>query len=158
VRPYTSQNYYREYLERCDPVGKQTDKGTRAESAVVTWAKSNGFWDSDRLTKTGALDRGDVRIKDRVMVQVKDGYTTREPTDFMIGQWLEAVDKQQRHGQWEIALLVHKKPGHTNPDMWRWYVTGRTFARLVEASPRDMPQYIQLQGYMIPPLLKGAGY
>jgi hypothetical protein len=142
------------------------DKGTRAESAIVAWAHSNEFYRADRLTKTGVKDRGDVSLAEGVMVQVKDGYTEgKEASDFLIGKWLDALDKQVKHGKWKYAFLVHKRAGKGNPDMWRWYVDGRTFGRLAMPEydwdtpphPEYIPPYVQLQGYMVPQLLHNVG-
>lgn len=140
-------------------------KGTKSETAVVNWAKRNEFWNSDRLTKRGNRDRGDVRIGLSLMVQVKDGYTDgREPSDYLIGKWLDKVDEQKKEGGWEWGLLVHKRAGKGDPDMWRWYIDGATFRKMVLAPgpfgghiSLPFPQYVQLQGYMIPPLIKNAG-
>jgi hypothetical protein len=135
------------------------DKGTRAETDVVGWARKHGFFKAERLALCGAGDVGDVRLAEGVMVQVKDGYTERkEPTDYQIGQWLDQVDRQRKNGGWDIGLLVHKKYGKADPDMWRWYMTGETFGKLIyKVIDIPLPQYVQLQGYMIPPLLINAG-
>lgn len=161
---YTNPDYYQRLVEREDPVGKTkpVDIGTRAETKVVNWAKAKGFWSADRLTKKGIRDRGDVRLTDKVMVQVKSGYTDgRSPTDYQIGNWLEALDTQKFNGQWEVALLCHHRHGaRGGPDAWRWFMDGRTFGKLTcdTFTPRHMPIYVQLQGYMVPELLKSAGY
>lgn len=140
---------------------KPKDKGTAAETAVVQWAKKHGFYTAVRIALTGSKDTGDVRIASGVMAQVKNGYTEhREPTDFQVGEWLAQMEKQQKNGQWQYALLVHKRYGKSDPDMWRWFLTGQTFLTLT--TPLDVvwthvPPYVQLQGYMIPPLLLSAG-
>lgn len=139
---------------------KPVDIGTKAETNVVNWAKTHGFWRADRLTKTGVRDRGDVKLTDTVMIQVKSGYTQgREPSDFLIGQWLAKVDEQMKMGGWEIGLLTHHRAGKGSPDMWRWYLSGEQFARLLghKGVGTSFPQYVQLQGYMVPPLLHSAG-
>lgn len=140
---------------------KPVDIGTKAETDVVRWAMTHEFIAADRLTKKGIHDRGDVKITDEVMVQVKDGYTNgREPTDFQIGKWLGDLDDQKKEGGWQYTFLVHKRAGKANPDMWRWYADGHTFRRLVtgdEPVIGQWPPYVQLQGYMIPPLLHYRG-
>lgn len=134
------------------------DKGTRAESDIVQWAKKYNFYRAERLVLHGTGDVGDVRLAEGVMIQVKDGYTERkEPTDYQVGQWLAQVDKQRKNGDWNIALLVHKRYGKADPDSWRWYLDGATFGQLVTACGPGMPPYVQLMGYAIPPLLRNAG-
>jgi hypothetical protein len=146
------------FQKELEVTNKPKAKGTKAESDVVHWAKKHNFYKATRIALTGSKDTGDVFIWDGIMAQVKDGYTDRkEPTDFQIGQWLEALDKQRRNGNWEIALLVHKRFGNADPDNWRWYVDGQTFMTLMGKGNVDttgLPQYVQLQGYMIPPLLR----
>lgn len=140
---------------------KPKDKGTKAESDVVAWAKKYGYYRAERLVLHGSADVGDVRLAEGVMVQVKDGYTDRkEPTDYQVGQWLAEVDKQRKAGDWDIALLVHKRFGKSDPDNWRWYLTGETYESLIRVCADDFapaPQYVQLMGYTIPPLLRQAG-
>jgi hypothetical protein len=137
------------------------DKGTKAETDVVLWAKKHGMYQAERLVLHGTGDIGDVRLTQDVMAQVKDGYTERkEPTDYQVGQWLEQVDKQRNAGGWDIALLVHKRYGKADPDMWRWYMDGATFACLMHVNiPMESgvtwPQYVQLMGYMIPDMIQG---
>jgi hypothetical protein len=143
---------------------KPKDKGTRAESDVVAWAKKHGFYKASRLVLHGSGDVGDVHLAEGVMIQVKDGYTERkEPTDYQVGTWLAQVDKQTRAGEWDYGLLVHKRYGKADPDSWRWYMTGEMLIRLVAARAwgdemtNTPPQYVQLMGYMIPSLLRNAG-
>lgn len=148
--------YAKEYEDVTNP------KGTKSETDVVNWAKRQEYWNADRLTKTGNHDRGDVRLCEGVMVQVKDGYTDhREPTDYQIGKWLADVDEQVKNGGWAVGLLVHKKHMKGDPDLWRWYLSGATFRKLSSngcSCSGNTPPYVQLQGYMVPPMLKRAGY
>jgi hypothetical protein len=159
---------YAEAMNGDPGVGRKTrpkDIGTKAETDVVNWARnSHGFLYARRIVQYGNKDQGDVTLCNGVMVQVKDGYTQgRPPTDYLIGQWLEKLDDQKKHGEWEHALLAHKRKGNADPDAWRWFIDGHTFMRLVypSAGPGSwpgLPPYIQLQGYMVPPLLRNAGY
>lgn len=133
-------------------------KGTKAETDVARWAIGYGMYDAERLALKGTGDVGDVRLVPGVFVQVKDGYTSgKDPSDFLIGKWLDRVEEQRKAGGWSVGLLAHKRAGKGSPNDWRWYVDGRTFAFLLgmvmDLQPR-MPPYIQLQGYMIPPLLE----
>lgn len=140
---------------------KPKDKGTKAETGVVNWAKTHDMWKADRIILHGVKDHGDVKLTDRVMVQVKDGYTEgRPPTDYLIGKWLEAVETQRKAGGFEYAMLVHKRAGRASPDGWRWYIDGHTYLRLTTRCSCDhkhAPPYVELQGYMIPNLMRQAG-
>lgn len=141
---------------------KPKQKGTAAETAVVQWAKKHEFYQAERLALYGTLDRGDVRIASGVMAQVKDGYTKdrKEPTDFQIDGWLKETEKQRQRGEFEIALLVHKRFGKGDPDEWRWYLDKRNALTLMGVTTMIggtwtvWPQYIQLQGYMVPGLIR----
>lgn len=132
------------------------DKGTKAETDVVNWARSKGFHNPARIVQYGNKDHGDVQLAPNIMAQIKDGYTEgREPSDYLIGQWLGKLDEQKKHGGWEHTVLVHKRKGKGSPDDWRWYIDGPTFARLTCGTfqPEHVPVYVQLQGYMVAPLL-----
>lgn len=148
-------------------------KGYRAERAVVVWAVEH--WEiigTDRITKGGgsadrvgtSKDRADVRLGHStphgIVVQVKDGYTEgRAPSDHLVAKWLADVDEQVGNGQWDIGLLVHKRAGKASPNDWRWYLSGTTFGTVIKRAPLGhMPPYVQLQGYMIPNLLRAYGW
>jgi hypothetical protein len=140
-------------------VNKPKKKGTEAETAVVNWAKKHEFYAADRLALHGRDDVGDVLVAHGVMVQVKDGYTERrEPTDYQIDTWLKETEKQRKNGNHTVALLVHKRFGKSSPDEWRWYVDKYNAMILLGSYPgldhAHWPQYIQLQGYTIPALLR----
>lgn len=142
-------------------------KGYRAERAVMLWALDGwGIGGTDRITKgggsAGTRDRADVRLgwgtPYGVVVQVKDGYNEgREPTDKMVGDWLAAVDEQVSNGGWDIGLLVHKRAGKASPNDWRWFLSGRMFAKVLKTDDH-LPPYVQLQGYMVPNLLRSYGW
>lgn len=149
------------YLVRDSVVNKPKQKGTQAESDVVRWGKKHEFYAAERLALSGVNDRGDVRIATGVMVQVKDGYTDRkEPTDYQIDSWLKETEEQRRRGEFEVALLVHKRFGKGDPDEWRWYIDKRNALTLMGVTTMIggtwtvWPQYIQLQGYMVAPLIR----
>jgi hypothetical protein len=147
------------------------DKGTAAETAIVRWAAKHRFHNAERLALSGQGDKGDVRLCLGVMIQVKDGYTDKikssdgtslrdrkEPTDYKVGEWLKAAEAQAKRGKYDIWLLVHKRYGNADPDMWRWFVDGQILAKLLNIPPGGYTiPYVQLQGYMIPLLLRNAG-
>lgn len=142
-------------------VNKPKKKGTEAESTVVSWAKKHEFYGAERLALRGMLDVGDVRMATGVMIQVKDGYTDRrEPSDFVIDGWLKETEKQRINGSWDVALLVHKRYMKGDPDEWRWYLDKRNALTLMGVTTMVggtwtvWPQYIQLQGYMVPGLVR----
>lgn len=151
------------YPMRDGVANKPKQKGTQAESDVVRWAKKHEFYAAERLALSGVNDRGDVRIATGVMVQVKDGYTDRkEPTDFQIDSWLKETEQQRIRGDFTVGLLVHKRFGKGDPDEWRWYLDKRNALVLLGVVALQgpggpwgaWPQYIQLQGYMVAPLIR----
>lgn len=149
-----------------DVVNKPKNKGTKAETDTVNWAKKHEFYAADRIALSGVNDRGDVRITTGIMVQVKDGYTNnREPTDFQIDGWLKNAEKQRIRGEFDVVLLAHKRYMKADPDEWRWYLDKRNALALLGVVALDgpggawgpwgaWPQYIQLQGYMVPGLIR----
>lgn len=164
---YAYADAYAAAMNGADPeVARKTkpkDIGTKAETDVCNWARRHGLIHVRRIVQHGNKDHGDVKLCEGVMIQVKDGYTQgRPPTDYLIGQWLEKMDEQKKNGEWDFALLTHKRKGNADPDAWRWFIDGKTFARLAvhyvgPDAVLAFPPYIQLQGYMIPPLIRNAG-
>lgn len=87
-------------------------KGTDAENKVVEYAKSRGYQHADRLTLSGAKDRGDVRLGDGIdfVIEVKGGQGA-----------LSSPHSHLRELRAEIAnakacagAVIAKKPGSTN--------------------------------------------
>lgn len=91
-------------------VNPSKDKGTKGETAVVRVAKTLG-WPADRLTLTGNHDRGDVKLNDRVMVEVKSGHQATGASANQIAAWLDETERERINGGWDYAFLVTQRRG-----------------------------------------------
>lgn len=91
-------------------VNPSKDKGTKGETAVVRVAKALG-WTADRLTLTGNHDRGDVKLNDRVMVEVKSGHQATGASANQIAAWLDETERERINGGWAYAFLVTQRRG-----------------------------------------------
>ena len=99
-------------------------RGTAAETAVVRYLSSLGI-PAERRALKGAADEGDVWLwHGRVVIEVKSRRT--RPSDEEIARmWQEAMREADRVPQCDVALLVLKRPGKTNPALW-WAVMSPT--------------------------------
>lgn len=109
-------------------------KGTAAETALVNWARQNGFAQAQRLTLTGTQDRGDVILCPGIICEVKHHATW---TDADIDQWLEETTNEAVNMTywWNRGrnpaepgplrtfrgILVLRRPGKTDPAKW-WVI------------------------------------
>lgn len=101
------------------------DIGTWGETATVRAAHAHGFPGADRLTKTGAKDRGDASLCPGVMVQVKAGNMAKDASDALVDKWLGQTEQQRANGGWDVAFLVVQKRGIGAPNAHRWHAYWR---------------------------------
>lgn len=102
------------------------DIGTRAETAVVRYARTAGFPHADRLTLTGSLDRGDVGLCPGIVLEVKGGDYARAASDLLIEKWLDETYREREHAGAAAAFLVVQRTGVGAANAGRWW----TFWRL----------------------------
>lgn len=99
--------------------------GTNAESAVVKSARLRGFPNADRLTLTGAGDRGDVRLTTGltagVIVEVKGGQAAKTASDNLIDAWLAETERERVNAGAAVAFLVTQRPGIGPANAHRWW-------------------------------------
>ena len=90
-------------------MSKSKAKGTRFESALVSWLQANGFPDARRETLHGTKDVGDVwGVKWMglpVVVEAKDCQQQRHI------QWLEEAETERRNARAVMAIVVAHKKG-----------------------------------------------
>jgi len=101
--------------------------GTQAESALVRYARANGFPNAERLVLHGAADQGDVRLcgrfddwgqYDTIIVEVKAGHAAEQASDAQIERWLAETERERVNAGAQEALLVTKRKGHGKPNGW----------------------------------------
>jgi len=117
-------------------VNRPKQIGTAAETAVVRAARTRGFPGADRLTLTGALDRGDVGLCPGVILEVKGGDHARRASDALIVKWLAETERERVNAGADVALLVTQRPGIGAPNAHRWacHMWAGTFLQLVGAT------------------------
>lgn len=80
-------------------------KGTAAESAVVTYLQANGWPFAERRALAGALDKGDVTGTPGICWEVKAGARLDIPG------WLRETAAEQANSNSRFGLLVVKPKG-----------------------------------------------
>ena len=104
-------------------------KGTRAESAVVTYLQSRGWPHAERRALTGGKDRGDLAgvygIAGAVVLEVKSCKTVSVPA------WLREALVEQENANAAVAAVVAKPRGVGDTRVGEWHVH-MTFAQLCD--------------------------
>lgn len=99
--------------------------GTACETAVVRAARAHGFGLADRLTLTGALDRGDIGLCPGVILEVKGGQAAKTASDGQIEKWLAKTERERVNAGADIAILVTARTGIGAPNAHRWWAHWR---------------------------------
>lgn len=106
-------------------------RGTAAESALVRWARDNGFPHARRKALEGANDAGDVelvpdqpRYAGAVVLEVKAVATaaTGQPPPALLAAWLDETERERANAGADFAALVVKRRGTTDPARWWAYI------------------------------------
>ena len=107
--------------------------GTPFESALVRYAKGNGFPWADRIPLSGALDRGDVALCPGLIVECKAGKAAENASDEQIKKWLKETERERVNANAAIGLLVTKRRGIGAARMSeQWcHLDGGVFADLI---------------------------
>jgi hypothetical protein len=119
--------------------------GTPFESALVRYAKENGFPWADRIPLSGALDRGDVALCPGLIVECKAGKAAENASDEQIKKWLVETERERVNANAAIGLLVTKRRGIGAVRMGeQWcHLDGGVFADLIY-DRHDGEQYEQI--------------
>lgn len=91
------------------------NKGTAYETAVVRYARDNGFPQAERIALHGAVDMGDVRLTIGVIAECK-AYATYSDAD--VREWLMETNREKRNSGAAHALLVIKRARHSIASSW----------------------------------------
>lgn len=155
-------------------VNPSKNKGTKAESDLVKWARANGFPHAERLALKGAHDGGDVRLTPLgwtaglVVIEVKAQVVAGRgvPADAQLAAWLkEAEAERVTSGADHCPLVLRRSgPGAGDPGRWWAWLPTWSFAGLIEDEPLltsgvvggDLPVLIRLDSLAV--LLRLAGY
>ena len=97
-------------------MSKQRAKGTRAESALVSYLLAAGYQGARRRPPAGSADLGDIDWVDGVTTEVK---SVRQPR---YGEWLREAEKERSNAGTDIGIVVHKPHGTSIDDVGNWHV------------------------------------
>jgi hypothetical protein len=113
-----------------DVTNKPKQKGTAAESAVVSFLRTAGFPWAERLALQGGKDRGDITGIPGVVVEVKSVQT------YAFNQWLKEAQVERDNAQADFGFVVAKPRmvGTTRTGSWYSLMYAHEFMALVQAA------------------------
>lgn len=103
-------------------------KGTTAESAVVSFLNSKYWPHAERRTLNGQHDRGDIAGVLGVVIEVKNH------REMDLSGWLKEAEREKANDHADHGVVWHKKRGTTDPGKWYVTMTGESFAELLKAA------------------------
>lgn len=106
-------------------VNRPKNIGTAAETAIVRAARTRGFPNADRLTLTGALDRGDIGLCPGVIIEAKGGEQAKNASDELIEKWLNETNREALNAHADVAFLVTQRRSVGTPNAHRWWAWWR---------------------------------
>lgn len=135
--------------------------GTAAETAIVRYARLNGFGGADRQPLRGNLDQGDVTLCPGVIVESKSHKTagTGQPGPKVLATWLDETELERVNARSDHALLIVKRSGTTNVAAWWCYLPmWQLTALLGTDSPPQPDAIVCLPVAAVFVLLRSAGF
>ncbi|NUR80764.1 MAG: hypothetical protein HOQ21_10010 [Dermatophilaceae bacterium] len=112
------------------------DKGARAERAVVSWLRENGFPGAERAVRTGyksgnrtAIDPGDITGTPGLVWQITDRADADEPA--VIERRMQETERQRIHANAAYGFFVVKRRGFADPGRWWVWMPADVIATLV---------------------------
>jgi hypothetical protein len=111
------------------------NKGTAAETAVVRWARTNGFPGADRQPLRGNRDAGDIDLAPGIVLEVKNhaGAAVGQPRPGLLTGWMAQAELERLNAGAGYCPLVVKRGGTSDPGRWFAYIPTWSFARLLGA-------------------------
>jgi len=143
-------------------MSRAKDVGTRAETAIVRWARENGFPGADRGPLRGSKDQGDVLLCPGIIVESKahKSAASGQPAPKQLFTWLMETDVEAEHAGADFALLVVKRSGTTDAGKWWCYMRIGEWLRLAGAHLPlpDPSQPVCMSLASAAAVLRSAGY
>jgi hypothetical protein len=106
-------------------VNKSKIKGTRAESAIVTYLQANGHPNAERRALAGTADRGDIAGVIENVIESKDH------ASMSLGAWIDEVEVETRNARARWGVVWHKRRGRASPGDWFVTMTGAQWTRVL---------------------------
>ena len=135
--------------------------GTRGESAVVKFLRTNGFPAAERAALHGSADAGDITGTPGVCWEVKSGKAAEACADGDLATWLAQTETERQNRQADVGVLITKRKGagHGNAGAWwAWLPLSQIFfGALTELAELErIPVRLTLAD--VTWLLRDAGY
>jgi hypothetical protein len=99
-------------------------KGTRWETAVVTYLQTNGWPNAERRAMRGANDRGDVAGIVGLIIEAKSAARVD------LAAWLDEATREATHAQ-DKGVVWFKRRGHASPGAGFVLMDGQTLVNLL---------------------------
>lgn len=137
--------------------------GTAAETAVVRFARVNGFGGADRQPLRGNADEGDIGLCPGVIVEVKAHRAagTGQPGPKLLSSWMEQTERERLNADADYAPLIVKRSGTTNVGLWWAYLPMVDSVRLMAGDIEGIPTSFAPVCFTVASLLtlfRAAGY
>lgn len=118
-------------------------KGTTAESAVVSYLRTQGWPYAERRALAGGRDKGDVTGMPAICVEVKNS------ARYDITAWLKETSRETRNANANHGVLVVKPKGVGDTRVGDWWAVmplAAMTALLKEAGYGDPPRGSEFDG------------
>lgn len=115
-------------------VNKPKQKGTAAESAVVSFLRDNGYPYAERLALQGGKDRGDITGIPGIVIEVK------ACQEYTFSSWLAEAEVERENAQADFGFVVAK------PRLVGTTRTGQWYALMYQKDWWDLIREAHLEG------------
>jgi hypothetical protein len=106
-------------------VNRSKIKGTRWESAIVDYLRTNGVPHAERRALHGSLDRGDIAGIPGIVIEGKNAARAE------LAWWLDEAETERVNAGATAAVVWHKRRGRTSPGDGFVTMSGATLVRLL---------------------------
>ncbi len=103
-------------------------KGTRWETAIVDYLRSNGVPHAERRARNGAKDRGDIAGMPGVVVEAKNATRTE------LAAWVDEAESERANDGADLGVVWHHRRGKGSPADAYVTMTGAALVRLLTAA------------------------
>lgn len=105
-------------------------KGTRWETAIVTFLRESGHEWAERRAPSGAHDKGDIAGLPGVVIEAKAGARVE------LAAWVDEVTQEAANAGAHHGVVWHKRRGKTSAGDGFVTMTGATYMALLLAIER----------------------
>ena len=106
-------------------MNRAKQKGTAAETAVVTYLQAQGYPAVERRAMNGVKDRGDIAGVPGVVIEVKNCATMQ------LAEWVKEALAERENDKAKVGLVWHKRRGKGSPADWYVTMTGADLIALL---------------------------